>query len=231
MKKLIAILACIALVAASAAVFASCSKQKPEEETTSEAVTEAEGGEITGGWEKAESLAITDEFKTVFYKAVAELDGVDYTPIAYLSSQVVAGKNHCVLCKAVPVVPDAKTTYSILYIYEDLEGNAKVSEIAASEAETNIAGEDVTGGWEEPESPEVTDEAKKALEKACETLTGADYEAVALLSTQVVAGTNYRLLCEVKPVTPDAEAHYEIVTVYADLQGGAEITENAEFSK
>ena len=65
----------------------------------------------------------------------------------------------------------------------------------------------------------MTDAAKAALEKACETLTGAEYTPVALLATQIVAGTNYRIICQSTPAVPGAESSYVIVTVYADLQG------------
>lgn len=225
MKKIISLLICAAIIIVSVTAFAACSKQN---ENTNSNNTES-GGEISGGWTKADSPVITDDFKKVFDKAVAELDGVDYVPVAYLSSQVVAGKNHCVLCKATPVVPNAKTTYSIVYIYEDLEGKAEITEIVSSKADAQSAEEDVVGGWNETESPEMTDEAKKALEKACETLTGAEYTPVALLATQVVAGTNYRIICESKPSVPIPECGYVIVTVYADLDGNAEITDTIEF--
>ena len=234
MKKITAIVLCFILVAASGIILVSCSKNEPEkEESTTEAATEAttnEGpeGEIVGGWTRAESPAITDDFKKVFEKATAELTGVDYEPVAYLSSQVVAGKNHRVLCTATVVVPDAEPTYAILQIYEDLQGNAEVTEIRSCEAKAESSGTD--GGWSESDTFAVTDEAKAALEKACETLTGAEYTPVALLATQVVAGTNYRILCESKATVPNAETGYVIVTVYADLQGNAEITETYEFT-
>ena len=85
------------------------------------------------------------------------------------------------------------------------------------------------GGWTETEVPEMTDEAKAALEKACETLTGAEYTPVALLATQVVAGTNYRILCESRASVQSSEAGYVIVTVYADPEGHAELTGTFEF--
>ena len=228
MKKIVSLLICAAIIIVGVTAFAACSKQNKQNENTNSNNTES-GGEILGGWTKADSPVITDDFKKVFDKAVAELDGVDYVPVAYLSSQVVAGKNHCVLCKATPVVPNAKTTYSIVYIYEDLEGKAEITEIVSSKADAQSAQEDVVGGWNETESPEMTDEAKKALEKACETLTGAEYTPVALLATQVVAGTNYRIICESKPAVPIPESGYVIVTVYADLEGNAEITDTIEF--
>ena len=76
----------------------------------------------------------------------------------------------------------------------------------------------------------MTDDAKTAFEKACETLTGADYTPVALLATQIVAGTNYRIICESRPAVPIPECGYVIVTVYADLEGNAEITDTIEFN-
>ena len=227
MKKLLSVIICLALIVTSVFVFAACSKQNNENENTSNFESE----NISGGWTKAASPAVTDDFKKVFDKAVAELDGVDYTPVAYLASQVVAGTNHCVLCKATPVVPDAKSSYAIVYIYEDLEGNAQITDIVSSDAEAQGADADIVGGWDEPESLEVTDEAKTALDKACETLTGTEYTPVALLATQVVAGTNYRIICESKPSVPNAESSYVIVTVYADLQGNAEITDTIEFQQ
>lgn len=220
MKKAFSIILCLSLIAVSAIVLSACGKQNKESENTSN---------IDGGWIKAGSPVITDDFEKVFEKAVSKLDGVDYTPVAYLASQVVAGTNHCVLCKATPVVPGAKTTYSIVYIYEDLEGNAEITEIVSSTADALHAEGDIAGGWNETESPELTDDAKTALEKACETLTGAEYTPVALLATQVVAGTNYRMICESRPSVPFPECGYVIVTVYADLKGHAEITDTIEF--
>lgn len=232
MKKVLSIILCLSLAAASVMLLAACGDQNDEKETEKETenITDVEsGGEIVGGWTRASSPVITDDFKAVFEKAISELDGVDYVPVAYLSGQVVAGMNHCVLCKATPVVPDAETTYAIVYIYEDLEGNAEVTEIVSSDADARSAAAGVVGGWTEIDPPEMTDEARDALEKACETLTGAVYTPVALLATQVVAGTNYRIICASEPSVPFPDGGYVIVTVYADLNGNAEISDAIEF--
>lgn len=223
MKKLLAVIVCFALLATGVAVFAGCGKQKTDNGIT--------GGEIVGGWMKAESPAITEEFKKVFDKATEALTGMQYVPVAYLASQVVAGTNHRVLCKATATVPDAQTTYAIVTVYEDLKGGAEITDVAECDLQANIAVGDVNGGWTEPDSPAVPEEALQALTKACETLTGMEYAPVALLATQLVAGMNYRILCEAKATVPDAEAEYAIITVYADLQGNAAITETAEFGQ
>lgn len=228
MKKALSVILCLTLIAGSILVFTACGKQGKEKEDPDTTNTES-GGEIAGGWVKADSPVITEDFKKLFEKAVIELVGGDYVPVAYLGSQVVAGTNHRVLCKESAVVPGAKTTYAIMTIYEDLGGKTKILEVMPSDVEAPRAESGLAGGWTETETPEMTDEAKKALDKACETLTGAEYTPVALLATQVVAGTNYRIVCESKATVPNAESETVIVTVYADLKGNAEITDVASF--
>lgn len=85
---------------------------------------------LAGGWSIAENTEVTEENKAVFDKAMEELAGVHYVPVAYLGSQVVAGLNHCFLCTATVVAPDAAATLALVYIYEDLEGNAQITQIA-----------------------------------------------------------------------------------------------------
>ena len=72
-------------------------------------------------------------------------------------------------------------------------------------------GDEIVGGWSSPDSVKLTDEATNALKKATEKLAGGTYEPIALLGTQVVAGTNYRLLCTFTPATEGADASYTIV--------------------
>ena len=220
MKKIIAIIVSIALLASCVLVIAGCGK-KPEDSGLT-------GGEIVGGWTKAESPEITEAFKTVFNKATATLAGVEYVPVANIATQVVSATNHRVLCKATATVPGAESTYVLLTVCEDLNGNAGITDTVETEVKAEFSEND--GGWAEPASPAVTDEARSALTKACEALAGVEYSPVALLGTQVVAGVNYRILCEAKATVPGAETEYAILTVYADPQGKAEITDTAEIS-
>ena len=67
------------------------------------------------------------------------------------------------------------------------------------------------------------EDAQTAFDKALAGFTGSDVEPMALLGTQVVAGMNYAILCRVTPVTPDPIPSVQVVTVYADLSGGAKI--------
>ena len=91
---------------------------------------------------------------------------------------------------------------------------------------TSALAEPLAGGWENVihEATELPAEAQAAFDKAVDGLVGANYVPVALLSTQLVAGTNYCILCQITPVSPDGTPTWALVYVYADLQGNAEIT-------
>ncbi len=108
MKKMIAILAAVMMVLSMTMVHA----------------------ELVGGWSVAEDTQVTEERQALFDKAMEGLLGVNYEPVAYLGSQVVAGTNHCFLCKATVVYPDAQPTLTLVYIYEALDGTAQILTIA-----------------------------------------------------------------------------------------------------
>ncbi len=84
----------------------------------------------------------------------------------------------------------------------------------------------VTGGWTvtPAQKAPLPEDAQAAFDKAIAAQTDADYTPVALLSTQLVAGTNYCVFCQVTPKEADAVPFWALVYVYADLQGGAELT-------
>ena len=230
MKKMLALIM-IGMLAVSMTACGQAAQNSASQETTAAAETVAESPEevISGGYTDAESPVVTEEVKALLDKASQGLTGVSYVPVAYVSSQVVAGMNHLLLCKATPATPDAKTTYALVKIYEDLSGGAEITEIRNSDAQAPIeADEPMDGAAAETASPEVTDEAEEALTKATELLTGATYEPVALLSTQVVNGMNYTMLCKIKTVTEKAESDYAVVIVYANSDGTAEISETYE---
>lgn len=86
--------------------------------------------------------------------------------------------------------------------------------------------EPMVGGWRNvpQEAAELPEDAQRAFDKATEGEEGVRYTPVALLSTQLVAGMNYCVLCQVSPSETGAENGWALVYIYADLQGGAEIT-------
>ena len=206
MKKFLAILLIVVITFA----FAACGGSTNEETS---------GGEIiTGGWEKAESPVITDELAELFNKAMEDLVGADYVPVAFVAKQIVSGTNYMFLVRTAPVIPDPVETYALVTIYEDLEGNVEILDIYNSNIETNING--LMGGWQATETPELTEEVEAAFV--------TNYEPVAIAATQVVSGTNYCVLCQ-QPGTIDPATSYVMAYLYIDLQGNAEITDAVDF--
>lgn len=213
MKKIITLL----LISTLIFTFAACGGTGNEDTGSGE-----ETG-IAGGWTRADSPELTDEQIALFEKAFEELVGAEYTPVAYVASQVVAGTNHLFLVRTSPVVQDPDETYALAIVYEDLDGNAEMVEIIDSGIQTYLNG--MMGGWQETDSLAVPEELTAAFEEAKKDLTGADYEPIALLSRQIVSGTNYCLLCESTMGTVEPDRSYSIATLYVDLQGNAEILE------
>lgn len=183
---------------------------------------------VLGGYETPDSPVITDDIQKICEKAFADTSGVSYAPVALIGTQIVAGTNYCILFRMAPVIPDPTETYELGYLYQDLDGNVEVTDIVDSQIETNLSDSD--GGWTQPDSPELTEDVSQVFENAVSGLTGVGYTPLALLSTQVVSGTNYRIFCEKTATTQEAESEYCILTVYQDLNGNAEITDVADFT-
>ncbi len=205
--------------------FAACSAKVTSTESSDEVVI---GDNIVGGWQTADSTQMTDDLRAIFEAAMNGQVGVDYEPLALLATQVVSGTNYCFLCKAAAVTPEATPKYTLVYIYQKLDGSAEilnVSDIILPGMENADPNEMMVGGWSYTESADVDEEV---MNKATETMTGASYEAIAFIGTQVVAGTNHAVLCKVTPTVPDATSHISIVYIYENLDGVCEITDTVD---
>ncbi len=196
-----------------------------EAESTDDA-EEAEEMDVTilpGGWQKAESPVITDELREIFDKAMEGLVGARYIPVAYIGTQLVSGRNYAIFCRTAPVIPDPVETYAVVYIYQDLDGNAEITEIRDFGVETGIS--EMDGAWRQAEDPTITEDLEEIFRKAVEGLLGVDYTPAALVATQVVNGTNYCFLCEAAVVYPGAETGYKLVYVWQDSEGNVTLGE------
>ena len=100
---------------------------------TAAAAAEESAPDLTlGGWEIYSHRPVmlpTEEIQVLFDKATGDIDGATYIPVALMGKQVVAGTNYCILSQIVPVVPDAKPTWALVYIYADLQGNAEIRNV------------------------------------------------------------------------------------------------------
>ena len=91
-----------------------------------------EGGLLAGGWTISDDYTITSDIEQLLWTALDSYQTgtitVSYTPVAYLGSQVVAGTNHAVLCRASEI--NKGSSWVIIYLYEDLQGDVSVMNVA-----------------------------------------------------------------------------------------------------
>ena len=83
--------------------------------------------DLVGGWINTDDCTITDEIKKLTASATSGMTGAEYTPVAYLASQIVSGVNHAVLCQVTPVVPDARPSLVLVYIYDNSNGEISIT--------------------------------------------------------------------------------------------------------
>ena len=185
----------------------------------------------TDSWEIPQINKVSVEHKKFFEDAVSKLDGYFYEPVALLGTQMVSGTNYCFLCKPTVTANNAMGSYVYTYIYVDLQGNATYQKderlvLPGTEA-VSEDGTPMTGGWAYAESAVITDDIKNVVYKAVEAKGGDQYEPIAYIGSQVVAGTNHAILCKTMPSASgqDAKSSLVIVYVYEDLQGNCEITD------
>lgn len=84
----------------------------------------------------------------------------------------------------------------------------------------------LAGGWEiNTGSTSISKNAaaKAAFKKATAELLGVSYQPIAVLGTQVVAGTKYAILCKATPVIPDAAPDITIMYIYENVDGTVDI--------
>lgn len=193
------------------------------------------GGVVVGGWTVSEpgESTLTAEEQEIFDRATAELLGVDYTPVAVLATQLVSGMNYAYLCSSKAVTPEAEPEWCIVVVYNNLQNESSVSsihdiELADIHTLDNVDTTQAVGAWEikaPAEGAKLSDErAEQAFEKAAAEYVGVGLTPIALLGTQVVAGTNYKILCYGQTVTAEPVSALYVVDIYEDLEGNAEIT-------
>lgn len=244
MKKILALM----LAAVMLTAFAACGNgtenketsptETQETESTSQAQTE--DAVITGGFTVCTDNApakLPDDVKKAFDFATAEYTGMEFTPVAYLGSQVVAGTNYAILCLEKAVVPGAVAALKTVVIYEDLSKKATITEVEDFDLadftsnddndDDDDDAEELSGGWTvntEFNDVVLSDDVKALCDEVLSGVMGTSYQPVACLGTQVVAGTNYAVLCLAN--SPAAETNPDslrVVTIYSGVSGEHEI--------
>ena len=211
-------------------LLAGCRKSTPEPEVPSgsEASEQSEIPSETPedeGWETADSPTLDEEKMDIFNKGFGGLLGVNYVPLAYLGHQVVAGTVHTFLTRATVVVPGAKETYALVYLYEEKSGKVRIIDILRSALETGMD----TGEWAPAEDPALTEELEKGFNEAAEGLVGVGYTPVALAAEKTTPGLEFILIAESTSVTSDEDAGYAFVYLTRENSGKFTITDIKDF--
>ena len=180
------------------------------------------GDEVVGGYiidtVKGE---IPETAMKAFDAAVSADQGI--TPVALLGSQVVAGTNYAFLV-------ECAGKYSTMVIYKPISGETpsvlKTKEFNFEEyltKEINVIpeGEMLEGGYNVEMEGGLTSMPERLATATCGAFINFDeciLEAICQLGTQVVAGTNYALLC--RGFNEGSEiANLYFVELYAGVDG------------
>ncbi len=113
-------------------------------------------------------------------------------------------------------------------------GSTEEDTTIPEENPTEVLPEDVdpTGGYtvkSEVEAVELPEDVKAAFDLALEGYTGIGLTPIAYLGSQVVAGTNYAILCLGKVMNPTAKPTLKVAVVYKDLEGNASMLRVNDF--
>ncbi len=104
---------------------------------------------------------------------------------------------------------------------------ATEDDYAAEEDSASASTTAMVGGWSNNTSSNAAlfEKAQKALNKAQQDANGITFTAKELIATQVVSGTNYKLLCDGQTTDAQGTTKEYYVIVYEDLDGNCEITD------
>ena len=181
---------------------------------------------LVGGYrvENAVAGTLPERAKTAFDEATADLDGVGYTPLACLGEKEDA--QFLILAKAQTVAPGAAARLAVL-VLSDAPAVSSVVDFPllsylTGSVDTTIAALD---GFRIPEEGGLTAMPQRLATAASDALgkfTDLRLEALACAGEQVVAGTNYALIC--RGTNAAGETGLFVAVVYADLKGGARVT-------
>lgn len=84
-----------------------------------------------------------------------------------------------------------------------------------------------SGGWKivDNEPCKLPQRAATAFSAAFEKFVGGTYVPVLFAGTQLVAGTNYAIICEQELAVAEPEKRLVMVVIYENLEGECTVTE------
>lgn len=190
-----------------------------------ETVILPEETDVAQSWTLTDSPLITPDLAELVNQATAGFLGADCTPLVNIGTR--ENGEVCLLCMITPTVPNSPSTLSILSIASSESDTPEVVELMDSPAEVAIPGAE--GGWTVPEFPILTEAALWAFDESVSWVTDVAYNPIALVSTQVITGMNYCILCHFQQLSENGTDGFALVYVFADPEGSSVLTDTVEF--
>ena len=161
-----------------------------------------------GSWEVNVILGgMPEKVATAIGQLNEQIVGAEYTPIAYIGSQLVNGVNHAVLAEQL-VLTGKDTKNVVLLIF-----NEKGMDCTLVNIERVVEGGDGMGAVKVDVKTDIPEDAQKAFDNVLGGFVGANIKPFALLATQVVKGINYVFAAEIDLVTETPVKKVAVVTV------------------
>ena len=235
MRKVLLITAIIAALTIGLFALTGCENKDVEN-----VVNELSQTQLVGGWETKltnEQVNLNEEALKIFTEARNKYTALELDPVALIAQQVVAGTNRMYLAKGYQKGEPANALYEMVKVYTDLANNSSITEVCEFDyseyTNVNVEGnEDIlAGGWTvsvPTKGAKLEEKVQAIFDKATSTITGVTYYPIALVGKQLVAGTNYAILCYATPSTgEEVRGTINLVTIYEDLTGTATVTSQA----
>ena len=166
---------------------------------------------MVGSWNVDVTVGkLPQKVATAFASLSETLLGAEYTPIAYLGSQVVNGVNHAVLAEQL-VITGKDTKNVVVIIFNEKPGS--MDPLTLVSIDRVVESGAPMGGTKVDVKTELSAEDKAVFEKGMGGFVGSKVEPFALLATQVVKGVDYIFAAEVTPVVENPTKKVALVTV------------------
>lgn len=163
---------------------------------------------MVGSWEVNVVVnGMPEKVATAVSALADQLIGAEYTPIAYLGSQLVNGTNHAVLAEQI-LTTGRDTKNIVLLIF-----NEKGMDCNLVNIERVVEGGVGVGGTEIDVKTDIPEEAKNAFDTALTEFIGSSVKPFVYLGSQVVSGIDYIFAAEVSPIVENPIKKVAVVTV------------------
>ena len=153
-----------------------------------------------GKWEVVlaeKQINFDEEELSVFNSAIENYYYMELEPVALLGKQEAIGTNYMFLVKG------DKTSYKVVVVNEDFEGNTAITHKWVVSSPDNINA--------------INDE------KISSTLAESSYIPIAIVGKKISLGTTYAVLCYGKSSPESIDDAIYLVTVYENTNGNQEI--------